>query len=79
MDVRAAHDDGDALATLRQGRSLAEPLSYRDGARLAGVSLRTFRRIVARGEIPAIKVSPRRVVFRPDDIRAHLERCQVRR
>lgn len=58
---------------------LERNLSYDEGARLVGVSVETFKRIVARGEIPAIRVSPRRVVFRPNDIRAHLERCQVRR
>jgi excisionase family DNA binding protein len=42
-------------------------------AEYLGISRETLRRIVRRGELTPIRVSPRRVVFDPGELRRYVE------
>lgn len=57
-------------------RSSQEPsqlITQREAAARLTISERTFRMLVATGQIPVVRVSPRRVVVDPADIAAYID------
>lgn len=67
----------DALRRSLSEHELAPLLSIEDVADVFGLSRRTVERMIARGEIPIVRVGPRAIRFRPEDIRALIQRGWV--
>jgi excisionase family DNA binding protein len=77
VDALAARN-GQERTPLGDPAQLPEPecVDYREGARRLGVSERTMRRLVAAGELPAVRAG-RRVLLRTADLREFGVRCRV--
>lgn len=52
-------------------------LTFTQAAKLLGISVRQFYRVVASGKIPVIMVSKRSPRVHPDALRRYLESCTV--
>jgi excisionase family DNA binding protein len=56
---------------------VAPLLTAHEVADVLGVGLRTIRRMVRRGELPIVRIGRRSIRFRPEDIKALIERGYV--
>jgi excisionase family DNA binding protein len=52
-------------------------LSMADVADVLGLSIRTVRRMVSMGELPIVRLNNRTVRFRPEDVKALIDRGYV--
>jgi excisionase family DNA binding protein len=52
---------------------LEKLLSTREAADILGVHVQTVRQYIRRGELPAVKISPRLYKVRPEDLERFIE------
>lgn len=52
---------------------LEKLLSTREAADILGVHVQTVRQYIRRGELPAVKISPRLYKIRPEDLERFIE------
>jgi excisionase family DNA binding protein len=48
-------------------------LSTREAANILGIHVQTVRQYIRRGELPAVKISPRLYKIRPEDLEKFIE------
>lgn len=61
-------------ATNRSSQDPAQLITQREAAARLTISERTFRMLVATGQIPVVRVSPRRVVVDPADLARYIRK-----
>lgn len=64
----------DAPSRSMSGSELVPLLSLDDVAGVLGVSRRTIERMVTRGEIPIVRVGPRAIRVRAEDVQEFIRR-----
>lgn len=61
-------------ATRRSSQEPSQLITQREAAARLTISERTFRMLVATGQIPVVRVSPRRVVVDPADLARYIRK-----
>ena len=56
---------------------VAPLLTAHEVADVLGLALRTIRRMVSRGELPIVRLGPRAIRFRPEDVQQLIRRGYI--